>query len=409
MGILLTVVLLLLAAEAGIFLLARYLRRDFQWLIMPRDQHPELAGDGLQRFCDHGMDPELGWVRKPLTSKGEVGQNGAVVSYSINARGARCNPGFDDKPGAIVAVGDSYTFCRQVNDDETWPHFLSRHLNVNVLNFGVGNYGLDQALLRLKRELPRSEAQVVVLGVVPETICRIQAVWKHYSEYGNTFAFKPRFTLEDGELRLHPNPADSIDRYRNYRDFEGELQRLDRFYREKFMDDLLRFPYSYHLLRSAKRNVPLMLALLRARLSADEQAQRRPFQMVLERNNRLSAALYRDRPSVDLFEALVREAARVCRRAGVGFVFCMFPQLQDIGIMRTAGIFYQPVLDRLRNDLTVIDFGPLLLELDDVSQYYTDDAYGGHFSVEANRLVAATVARTAGGLLHPAISGASAW
>mgnify|MGYP002009653381 CR=1 FL=1 len=25
--------------------------------------------------------------------------------------------------------------------------------------------------------------------VVPETICRIQTTWKHYSEYGNTLAF----------------------------------------------------------------------------------------------------------------------------------------------------------------------------------------------------------------------------
>ena len=105
----------------------------------------------------------------------------------------------------IACFGDSYTFCRQVEDHETWQYYLSNKLNNKVLNFGVGNYGVDQALLRYERtELPVS-VKVVMLGFVPETICRIHSFWKHYLEFGNTFAFKPRFSVEKEGLKFHPN------------------------------------------------------------------------------------------------------------------------------------------------------------------------------------------------------------
>ena len=79
-----------------------------------------------------------------------------------------------------------------------------------MLNFSVGNYGVDQSLLRLKREYAKNKTKIVILAVVPETISRIQSMWKHYSEYGNTFGFKPRFVIVDDKLTLLKNPIDSI-------------------------------------------------------------------------------------------------------------------------------------------------------------------------------------------------------
>ena len=32
-----------------------------------------------------------------------------------------------------------------------------------------------------------------------QTICRVQSQWKHYLEFGNTFAFKPIFNIENNE------------------------------------------------------------------------------------------------------------------------------------------------------------------------------------------------------------------
>ena len=39
--------------------------------------------------------------------------------------------------------------------------------------------------------------------VVPETIARIHSYWRHYFEYGNTLAFKPRFAIEKDGLKLY--------------------------------------------------------------------------------------------------------------------------------------------------------------------------------------------------------------
>ena len=40
----------------------------------------------------------------------------------------------------ILCFGDSFTFCRQVNDNETWEYYLSELENTNVKNFGVGRF-----------------------------------------------------------------------------------------------------------------------------------------------------------------------------------------------------------------------------------------------------------------------------
>ena len=154
------------------------------------DEKPVLSEDGLAKFIPEGYDSELGWVRKPNTSKNEVGKFG-TVTWSINEKGVRNNPKFDSYESKIACFGDSFTFCRQVNDNETWEHYLSKLENDNVLNFGVGNHGVDQSLLRIKREIPKIKIQVIILGIVPDTISRIMSSWKHYYEYGNTFAFKP--------------------------------------------------------------------------------------------------------------------------------------------------------------------------------------------------------------------------
>ena len=48
----------------------------------------------------------------------------------------------------ISVFGDSFAFCRYVNDDETWENFLEKKIKSNVYNYGVGNYGIDQSFLK---------------------------------------------------------------------------------------------------------------------------------------------------------------------------------------------------------------------------------------------------------------------
>ena len=92
-----------------------------------------------------------------------------------------------------------------------------------MINFGVGNYGIDQALLRMKREYPKNKTDSVILAIVPETISRIVSIWKHYYEYGNTFGFKPRFILKNNQLQLIQNPIDNELKFFKYEIYSKKI------------------------------------------------------------------------------------------------------------------------------------------------------------------------------------------
>jgi hypothetical protein len=375
-------------AELGLRVLVHWLRRTCPWLIVAADSRPDLDPAGVARFMEHGWDAQLGWVRKPGTAHDETGEGGRTTRYHIDESGARRSPGFEGQTPVVLAYGDSYTFARQVNDDEAWPHLLGVALGGRVENRGVGNYGLDQALLRLEREYDQHPAPVVVMGVVPETICRVLSVWKHYSEYGNLFAFKPRFRLEGGRLDVLPNP---VPRSEDFRDISPILPRLmadDYFYDRKFRQDQLRFPYLWHLWRSRHRNVPLIGAAVADRLAGGGQ---RAFCRVMDRNIKMAADLYADPQALDLMEALTARFATFCRERGAQPVLAMFPQLYDLRHIGAAGTFYQGFLDRVRPLVTVVDFGPVFVGASEQA-CYTDDRFGGHFSARGNRMVAETLA-----------------
>ncbi len=157
------ILLIWLCIELMLFLLFRWLRSDFQWLIMGADKAPVLDKEALEKFSNKGMDPELGWVRKPYSSGKEKGRDGKSTQFTINKHGARSNPGYDDRESRILLFGDSYAFGRQVDNDQTWAHLVSKDLDENILNFGVGNYGLDQAILRLEREQKKNYDLCIIL------------------------------------------------------------------------------------------------------------------------------------------------------------------------------------------------------------------------------------------------------
>ncbi|WP_434445382.1 SGNH/GDSL hydrolase family protein [Lentzea sp. E54] len=336
-------VMAVVAVELGLAVLIRRLRHGFPWLLSPADVAPEIPAALVERH--RSFDADLGWCRRPgergteLTDRGET-------RYEVDGLGRRHNPGFAGLPAAVACFGDSYVFCRLVNDDETWPHQLSRLLGTNAANYGVGNYGLDQALLRLERELPGLEADVVVMGVVPETIARVHSYWKHYFEYGNVLAFKPRFTLESGTLVAHPPAVTSPDDYQTYREQLPHIIALDPFYHAKFRRDLLAFPYLPRLLLRARRHFPVLAHLVRGR-------PRDAFDEVLRDNARWTARLYADHGACELLGALVERFAAVCRAAGKHPVLLIVPQPADLD--RDGGTAHRHMTTRLATRLPVVD------------------------------------------------------
>ncbi len=281
--------LLWIACEVVALLGIRHYRAGFKWLIVAEDAAPVIPAELARKHVAGNFDPDLGWAPRPNSSGADETADGRAA-FHIDNLGRRQNPGFATRDPRIAVFGDSFAFCRLVSDDETWPHLLSKELNVPVHNYGAGNYGLDQALLRLERETSVKGSQAIVMAVVPETIARIQSYWKHYLEYGNILAFKPRFKLVNETLVLVPTAVRSVKDYETYRSRIGVVRVEDGFYKEKFRKDVLRFPFMWHLIRRASRHLPILTSLVWGSISGEHHAAwRRAFEVVLRENSQLTA------------------------------------------------------------------------------------------------------------------------
>jgi len=384
----------LILLEVLLIAIVKLLQKNFQWLITEKDELPELDKEGLKKFFNGSYDPELGWVRKPDTIGKERGQKGEIT-FHIDSQGSR-KYSHTYKISSIAAFGDSYIFARQVEDDETWAAQLSAMIETGVLNFGVGNYGADQGLLRyMKTKLP-DEAEVAILGFVPETICRVHSFWKHYLEFGNTFAFKPRFILDyDGTLKLLENPMQTPEHFEKLEQVLPHVQRNDEFYQKKFRSIQFRFPYLFSFLRNPVRNIKIMSALIyrgfrRITGSSSDKIENLPFRLIMKYNIKGSHQMYGELNSKKLLKKILLEFKKEAERKGHKPLILVMPQLLDLDLTTGREAPYQEFYKDLSNEIDVIDMTGIFKQKA-FRNLYIDDQYGGHLSKEGNRLVALEV------------------
>jgi len=149
------------------------------------------------------FDALLGWTTKP----GHVSDDGAI---HVNAKGLRATREYAETPPAgarrVIVCGESFTFAEEVSDAEAWPARLEALVpGLESLNYGVGGYGTDQALLRVSREA-RGPAEALVVGLMLENIGRnvnrYRPLWYPRAQP----AAKPRYVLGAGGLELVPQP-----------------------------------------------------------------------------------------------------------------------------------------------------------------------------------------------------------
>jgi len=388
---LLTLAGILIAVEVGLLLIVNLQRRSFPWLITKRDESPIFSFQALQKFIDYSFDPHLGWVRKPNSSGIEKGQKGRITFY-IDAAGSRTNT-FGKSPPVIAAFGDSYAFCRQVEDDETWEAQLSQQEDFGVLNFGVGNYGVDQALLRYESMALPDTVRVVVMAFVPETICRIQSYWKHYLEFGNIFAFKPRFILDvQGRLTLLENCMQSAEDFTCVHEKLPEIREADGFYLKKFRLHQFRFPYTFSLMRNPLKQSMLISAVairgvFRILGISNDRIESIPFTLVMKNNLRDAYQLYSDSKSTKLLSAILLRFKEETQSRGHIPLVVVMPQLLDLKLNKNIIAPYQGYFSELTRQLPVLDLTEKFINTE-FEKLYINDQYGGHLSVDGNRLVA---------------------
>jgi hypothetical protein len=156
-------------------------------------------------------DRDLGWTVGPNRRSSD----GLYFSSAEGIRSARPNVRTaDENPRFRVAlIGDSHAFSFEVPFEDSWGYHLQRLLgrDVQVLNFGVDGYGIDQAYLRYQRDVRRWKPKVVVIGFGGHDLWRGVAVYPFVSFGWPGYLVKPRFSIEKGALKLLNTPLPSPD------------------------------------------------------------------------------------------------------------------------------------------------------------------------------------------------------
>ena len=166
-----------------------------------------------------GYDPDLGWVQVP-NGRSDDGLN---FANSAGYRAASTDaPGADPEAARgvlrIALFGDSFTHGSQVRFEDSWGYVLERQLNeaglrAEVLNFGAGGYGMDQAFLRWRKQGRAYRPDVVLFGFLDRDVRRNLNLVRRigHPTSGNPYS-KPRFVLDDGgSLRLINTPTVPLD------------------------------------------------------------------------------------------------------------------------------------------------------------------------------------------------------
>jgi len=87
-------------------------------------------------------------------------------------------------------------------------------VNLEVLNYGVPAFGLDQVFLRYQHDGARDNARIVLIGILSESIFRSVNVYRPFYSPGTMPLTKPRFVLDGEKVVLLENPMRELSQYR---------------------------------------------------------------------------------------------------------------------------------------------------------------------------------------------------
>ena len=378
--------LLILIFEVSLNFLSKKIKKKFSWLINKSDLYPYFDKERFLFFKKFRFNYNLGWQNKP-GFKNYDKVNKKKINYSIDKRGFR-NKYKKNKKELIASFGDSYVFCRQVKDNETWQEQLTKNKNFCILNYGEGNYGLDQSLIKYSNTKFKRDTKYIIQGFVPETISRIQSEWKHFIEFGNIHAFKPKFEIIKRKLILKKNPISRKTKIKDLPRVINNIKNSDRFYKEKFLKHTLQFPYILNFFKNLKFNLKIFLIFF---LENKKNLKDKLFEIVVQNNLRMSHIRYNEEYSKNLMNKILEKFIQVAKRKGQKPIIIIFPQLFDLKLKKTVK-FVNKYFDDFDKDVYVINLIKKLNKYD-TKKLYINDQYGGHFSKYGNKVAANIIDR----------------
>jgi len=338
-------------------------------------EFPEVSEMAIERF--QSWDAELGWCNQPNVTKVDksdrstnIKKNAAGLAlFSTDAMGSRscCYP---NAKRDVSFFGDSYCMCRDVHDEDTVSWHLGELRGTRVSNYGVGNYGLDQALLRLRRDYQKDPSETIVLAVTSITMARCVSVYRHYLEPGNIFAIKPRFSLTgEGSLKTVEYPFSN----------KQDLLRLEQY--KVFFQ---RHDDHYHFWRKSRfdyyiRQLPKKIATRFSMGSAAKPFKTFEYEISFWQSHE------------DLFLGMMDYYLQLAKQYGFKPVFLLQHHKRSLEYLKgkSAGqLPWASVLSKADEqfpDITFLDEADIFAEYDGVDELYAKS----HHSPLANRMIAA--------------------
>lgn len=382
---------ILLLLEFLIRIITFFLKKDFQWIINRANLLNVPNTNSLNKFFDNSFQEHLGWKRK----KNHYGldyTNEGNSSYRISSNGSRCDRKVNKKK-QIYVFGDSFAFGRMVDNYETWASYLGSISKYNFINFGVGNYGLDQSFLLFKDTLKKNDIKQVVFLVVPETIARIHSYWKNLYEFGNFFAFKPKFKLDQfNNLSLIKNLIKDKKNFNNLESKFNLIIKEDIFYNLNYKKKMFNNFYLLTFISNFNYYSKIFYFLFLKNLTNDISFKKKAFNIVLQNNFDIYQMLYTKKEYNFLLKKLIYLINQYTRKNNIKSSIFIVPQKIDlINYQKLKHKFFFKNIN-LKNvfDLTDEIYN---YNLKNPNSLFRDGSLGAHLSPSGNKILGRIIKR----------------
>ncbi|MDH3217313.1 MAG: hypothetical protein OEN01_13675, partial [Candidatus Krumholzibacteria bacterium] len=191
----------------------------------------------VAQYYETRYHPEWGWDID-RSAKGVLGQ--------------RQHRDIEIKPRYYIKTfGNSFTYCTNVDDDETWQAYIEDNSPWDCLNFGTPGFGTDQAILKYEGSTVKS--MYTILGIQDENISRCMT--SNWLFYQKKFAPKPYFEVQNDTLHLTypPQGLEALQMFASM-DYVQAIARDDywaSYHKEKNFPDRNIWPSSITLIKHA--------------------------------------------------------------------------------------------------------------------------------------------------------------
>ncbi|MDB9516676.1 SGNH/GDSL hydrolase family protein [Roseofilum reptotaenium CS-1145] len=209
-------------------------------------------------------DQDLGWTHQAGVSGWWTAEGEAYIEISSAGLRDREHP-IEKPPNTfrIALLGDSFSEALQVPLEQTYWWFMQHALQncpalqgqtVDVINFGVTNYGTGQQLLRLRRDVWQYNPDIVLLAVftgndVPDNYKPLDARNRPYFVYNNQGELVPDMSFRNPDKTLPPYNLSRVDRLPDWLvDHSRILQlvrKVEKDMKNRELEALRQYTYNY--------------------------------------------------------------------------------------------------------------------------------------------------------------------